>query len=66
MIEFQVKGSVAQTIKDSDDVEHTAYITRWFDCTYDTKTKKAFYLRAGGVQGAELELPAELVKAITD
>ena len=65
MIEFEVKGSVAKTVR-KDDKETTAYVTQWFNAVYDTKTKKAYYVRAGGVQGAELELPAELVTAITD
>jgi len=65
MIEFEIEGSVAKTIRKDGKIT-TKYVTQWFNAAYDTKTKKAFYLRAGGVQGADLELPAELVKAITD
>jgi len=63
MIEFEVKGSVAQTIR-KDGEETTAYVSKWFNAAYDPKTKKAHYLRAGGVQGAELELAPDLVATI--
>ena len=63
-MDFQVKGSVAQTIK-VDGKETTAYVTRWFDCHYDTKSKQAYYLRAGGVQGKELVLAPDLIATLT-
>ena len=64
MITFEVKGSVAQTIR-VDGKETTEYITKWFECAYDTKTKTAFYLRAGGVQGKALELSPVLIATLT-
>jgi len=67
MITFEVKGSVAQTIREDGEggKETTAYTTKWFECAYDSKTKTAFYLRAGGVQGKGLELSPALIAELT-
>ena len=67
MITFEVKGSVAQTIRVDGEggKETTEYITRWFNCAYDPKTKTAFYLRAGGVQGKALEFSPALIATLT-
>tara|TARA_R100000742_G_C4271656_1_gene90642 strand:+ start:1259 stop:1456 length:198 start_codon:yes stop_codon:yes gene_type:complete len=62
---FEIKGSKAITIR-VNKKEHTEYVDQWFKCEYDASTKKAYFLRKGGVRGAQVQdLPKALVANLT-
>ena len=55
IILFKILGRVPIHLSIGDRAE-TDWVEKWFDCQYNTKTKQAHYLRAGGVLGKEIEL----------
>ena len=67
MIRFQLHGKQAFTISNEHGEEHTSWQPTTFLCAYDTKAKKAFFLRNGGTEiGKEIEnLPTETVEFLT-
>ena len=67
VIKFNLHGTRAFTISDENGEEHTAWQPTTFLCAYDTKTKKAYFLRNGGTEfGKEIEqIPAESIAFLT-
>ena len=63
IILFKILGRVPIHLATGDRSE-TDWVEKWFDCQYDPKTKKAHYLRAGGVLGKEIVLAESTVKLI--
>ncbi len=64
MIEFEIQGRVPTVLRVGGKVT-SVWETRWFDCVYVKKTKKAFYLRKNGEQGAELKLSKDALAIVT-
>jgi len=64
MIDFKILGRVPTTLMINDETV-VVYEDRWFDCTYNKKTKEANYLRKDKSLGASLVLSKEVVAEIT-
>ena len=58
MIQFILIGMVRQ-LSEVDGVAITDFVEARFDCVYDSKAKKAYYLRADGTHPNEV--PSERI-----